>query len=73
MEEVVIKLCSINDPAVKAADDRIERVRSEKAFQVTLLTLEELRCLSSYIEGGTFTKKHLSTVIKKWLEMEGTE
>ena len=76
MEEVVTKLCGVNnlvERAVKAAGNRIERVGSKKAFQATLLTLEELHCLSIYIVGGTFIKKHLSTVIKKMLEMEDTE
>ena len=76
VEEVVTKLCVVNDPAehaVKAAGDRIGSVRSEKAFQATLLTLEELRRLSSDIKRGTFTKKQLSIVIKKMLKMEDAE
>ena len=70
MEEVVTKLCVVNDPAeraVKAAGDRIGSVRSEKAFQATLLTVDELRRLSADIKRGTFTKKQLSTVIQKML------
>ena len=58
-EEVVKKLCIVNDPAecaVKLAGDRIGMVRSEKAFQETLLTVKELRCLSSDIKRGKFTK-----------------
>ena len=50
LEEVVTKLCVVNDPverSVKAAGDRIRIVRSDKAFQATLLTLEELCRLSS--------------------------
>ena len=38
VEEVVTKLCVVNNPAeraVKAAGDRIGSVRSEKAFQAT--------------------------------------
>ena len=76
VEEVVTKLCVVNDPAecaVKAAGDRIGSVRSEKAFQANLLTLEELRRLSSDIKRGTFTKKQLSIVIKKMLNMEDAE
>ena len=76
MEEVVTKLCVVNDPAeraVKAAGDRIGSVRSEKAFQATLLTLEELRRLSFDIKRGTFTKKQLSTVINKMLKIEDGE
>ena len=68
VEEVVTKLCGVNNPAkraVKAAGGRIKSVGSKKAFQATLLTLEELRRLSSDIKRGTFTKKQLSTVIKK--------
>ena len=52
MEDVVTKLCVINDPAertVKAAGDRTGSVRSEKAFQATLLTVDELRRLSTVI------------------------
>ena len=70
VDEVVTKLCVVNDPAeraVKAAGDRIGSVRSEKAFQDTLLTVDELRRLSSDIKRDTFTKKQLSTVIKKML------
>ena len=76
MEEVVTKLCVVNDPAeraVKAAGDRIGSVRSEKAFQATLLTLEELRRLSFDIKRGTFTKKQLPTVINKMLKIEDGE
>ena len=76
VEEVVTKLCVVNDPAeraVKTAGDRIGSVRSKKAFQATLLTLEELRRLSSDIKRGTFTKKQLSTVINKMLKMENSE
>ena len=75
VEEVVTKLCVVNNPAeraVKAAGDRIGSVRSEKAFQATLLTLEKLRRLSSDIKHDTFTKKKLSTVIRKMLEKENT-
>ena len=53
------KLCIDNDPAghaVKLAGERIRTVRSEKAFQETLLTVKELRCLSSDIKRGKFTK-----------------
>ena len=63
VQEVVTKLCGVSDPAkctVKAAGDMIRSVRSEKAFRATLLTLEELRHLSSVIKPGTFTKKQLS-------------
>ena len=45
VDEVVTKLCVVNDPAeraVKAAGDRIGSVRSEKAFQPTQLTIDEL-------------------------------
>ena len=76
VEEVVTKLSGVNDPAkraVKAAGKIIGRVRSEKAFQATLLTLEKLRRLSSDIKHGTFTKKKLSAVKKKMLEMEDTK
>ena len=52
---------------MKAAGDRIGSVRSEKAFQDTLLTVDELHRLSSDIKRDTFTKKQLSTVIKKML------
>ena len=70
MEDIVTKLWVINGPAeqaVKAAGDRIGSVRSEKAFQATLLTVDELRRLSSDIKRGTFTKKQRSTVIQKML------
>ena len=53
VEGVVKKLCIVNDPAeraVKLAGDRIGTVRSEKAFQDTLLTVKELCCLPSDIE-----------------------
>ena len=53
MEEVVTKLCVVNDPAeraVKAAGDRIGSVSSEKAFQATLLTVDELHGLSTVIQ-----------------------
>ena len=59
VKEVVKKLCIDNDPAghaVKPAGERIRTVRSEKAFQETLLTVKELRCLSSDIKRGKFTK-----------------
>ena len=64
VDEVVTKLCVVNDPAeraVKAAGDRLSSVRSEKAFQDTLLTIDELRRLSSDIKCDTFTKKQLSS------------
>ena len=70
VDEVVTKLCIVNDTAeraVKAAGDRLGSVRSEKAFQDALLTIDELRRLSSDIKRDTFTKKQLSTVIKKML------
>ena len=76
MEEIVTKLCGVKDPAeraVKAAGDRIGSFRSEKSFQATLLTLKELRRLSSDIKRGTITKKQPSTVITKMLKMEDTE
>ena len=76
VEEVVTKLCVVKDPAkraVMAAGDRIGSNRSEKAFQATLLTLEELRRLSSDIKRGILTKKQLSIVIKKMLKMEDAE
>ena len=76
VEEVVTKLCVINDPterAVKAVGDRIGSVRSEKAIQATPLTLEDLRRLSSDIKRGTFTKKQLSIMIKKMLKIEDAE
>ena len=60
MEEVNTKLCVVSDPAeraVKTAGDRMGSVRSKKAFQATLITLEELCPLSSDIKHGTFTKK----------------
>ena len=69
-EEVVTKLCVVNDPAeqaVRAAGDRISSIRSEQNFQATLLTVDELRRLSSDIKRGTFTKKQLTTVIQKML------
>ena len=53
-----MKLCVVNNPAeraVKAAGDRIGSVRSEKAFQDTLLTVDELQRLSSDIKCDTFT------------------
>ena len=53
IEDGVTKLCVVNDPAeraVKAAGDRIGSVRSEKAFQATLLTVDELRRLSTVIQ-----------------------
>ena len=73
VEEIVKKLCVVNDPAeraVKLAGDRICTVRSEKAFQETLLTVKELQRLSADIKRGTFTKNQLSTVIKKMLSIE---
>ena len=73
VEEVVKKLCIVNDPAehaVKLAGERIRTVRSEKAFQETLLTVKELCCLSSDIKRGKFTKNQLSTVIRKMLLIE---
>ena len=76
VEEIVQKLCVVNDPAkraVKLAGDRICTVRSEKAFQETLLTVQELRRLSADIERGTFTKNQLSTVIRKMLLIEDLE
>ena len=48
-------------------------VRSEKAFQETLLTVQELQHLSADIERGTFTKNQLSTVIRKMLLIEDLE
>ena len=53
------KLRIVNDPAeraVKLAGERIGTVRSEKAFQETLLTVKELCSLSSDIKRGKFTK-----------------
>ena len=76
VEEIVQKLCFVNDPAeraVKLAGDRICTVRLEKAFQETLLTVQELRRLSADIERGTFTKNQLSTVIRKMLLIEDLE
>ena len=76
VEDVVKKLCIVNDPAeraVKLAGDRIGTVRSEKAFQETLLTVRELRRLSSDMKRGTFTKNQLSTVIRKMLLIEDRE
>ena len=76
VEEIVQKLCFVNDPverAVKLAGDRICTVRSEKAFQETLLTVQELRRLSADIERGTFTKNQLSTVIRKISLIEDLE
>ena len=76
VEEVVTKLCVVNNPAeraVKAAGDRIGSVRSEIPFQTTPLTLEELCRLSSDIKRGTFTKKQLSIMIKKMLKIEDAE
>ena len=76
VEEIVKKLCVVNDPAeraVKLAGDRICTVRLEKAFQETLLTVQELRRLSADIERGTFTKNQLSTVIRKMLLIEDLE
>ena len=76
MEEVVTKLSGVNDPsehAVKAAGDRIGSVRSEKAFQASLLTLEKMHRLFSDKKRGTFTEKKLSTLTRKMLEMEDTE
>ena len=66
VEEIVQKLCVVNDPAeraVKLAGHRICTVRLEKAFQETLLTVPELRRLSADIKQGTFTKNQLLTVI----------
>ena len=76
VKDIVQKLCVVNDPAeraVKLAGDRICTVRSEKAFQETLLTVRELRCLSADIKRGTFTKNQLSTVIRKMLLIEDLE
>ena len=39
-------------------------VRSEKAFQETFLTVQELQCLSADIRQGTFTKNQLLTVFR---------
>ena len=75
IEEVVKKLCIVNDPAecpVKLAGDRIGTVRSEKAFQETLLTVKELCRLSSDIKRSKFTKNQLSTFIRKKLLIEDT-
>ena len=60
VDERVTKLCIVNEPterAVKAAGDRIGSVRFEKAFQDTLLTVEELCHLSSNTKRDT--KKQL--------------
>ena len=68
VDERVTKLCIVNEPterAVKAAGDRIGSIRFEKAFQDTLLTVDELCHLSSNTKCDT--KKQLSTVIKKKL------
>ena len=74
--KIVQKLCVVNDPnerAVKLAGNRICTVRSEKAFQESLLTVQELRRLSADIERGTFTKNQLLTVIRKMLLIEDLE
>ena len=76
VEEIVKKLCVVNDPAeraVKLAGDRICTVRSEKALQETLLTVQELRRPSADIEQGTFTKNQLLTVIRKMLVIEDVD
>ena len=76
MKEAVTKLCVVNDPAkraAKAVGDRNSSVRTFKAFHATLLTLEELRCLSSNIKCGSFTKNHLLAVINILIEMEDRE
>ena len=62
VEEVVTKLFIVNYPAalaVKRDADRIGTVRLEKAFQATLLAVDELS-LSFDIKRGSFTKKQLS-------------
>ena len=66
----VNNLCIVNDPAermVKLATDRISTVRSEEAFQETILTVEEMRRLAEGFKRGTFTKEQLSNVVKKML------
>ena len=76
VEEIVKKLCVVYDPAeraVKLAGGSICTVRSEKAFQETLLTVQELRRLSADIERGTFTTNQLPTVIRKMLLIEDLE
>ena len=73
VEEVVRKLCVVNDPAeraVKLAGDRIGTVRSEDAFQATLLTVKELQRLSADINRDSLSKQQLSNVIKKMLQIE---
>ena len=76
VEEIVKRLSIVNDPAeraVKLAGDRIGTVRSEKAFQETLITVTELRRLSADIKRGTFTKNQLSNVIRKMLFIEDAD
>ena len=66
----VKNLCIVNDPAermVKLATDRISTVRSEEAFQETILTVEEMRRLAEDFKRGTFTKEQLSNVVRKML------
>ena len=47
--------------AVKRDGDRICTARSEKAYQATLLAVDELSHLSFDLKRGTFTKKQLSS------------
>ena len=72
MEEIVMKMTVVNDPAermVKLAAERIRTVRSELRFQQVLLTVVELQRLSRDFRRGTFTKQQLEDVVKKLLEV----
>ena len=65
---IVNNLSVVNDPAermIRLVKERITTVRSDEMLQETLLTVSELQRLSKEFRRGTFTKKQLSTVIKK--------
>ena len=69
---ILNNLSVVNDPAermIRLVTERISTVRSEEMLQETLLTVSELQRLAKDFRRGTFTKKQLSYVIKRMLNM----
>ena len=69
---IVNNLSVVNDPAermIRLFTERITTVRLEEMLQETLLTVSELQRLSKDFRRGTFTKKQISSVIKKILKI----
>ena len=62
----------VNDPAermIRLLTERTNIVRSDEMLQDTVLTVSEVQRLAKDFRRGTFTKKQLTDVIKKMLNI----